>query len=155
MGSRCQSLDCGWSLSVGEGAIFYRVVSGDIITKPRNSYRRITCYLDEDLVYFVNAPLKRKGERLTMTELERVVEQMTETYMRTNNWSRRRARRKALAVVRRKVGAIRWNEKTAVKIRGVMARRDFAGRLLRGSVWVAERVAWALIGILFAYFLLK
>lgn len=60
--------------------------------------------------------------------LSEAVTALTQQYMREKDWPERRARRKALAVVRRKAGAVRWNEKTLraaairVRLRSVMDR---------------------------------
>ena len=62
--------------------------------------------------------------------LSEVVEQLTQQYMRENDWPARRARRKALSVVRRKAGAVKWNE---LPPPAVVARRMF-WRELRGRI---------------------
>ena len=77
--------------------------------------------------------------------LRDAVEALTQQYMRENDWPVRRARRKALAVVRRKMRGVVLPP-AHVLVRRV-ARREMAWRTLRIAVATVERIAWVVLGM--------
>lgn len=76
--------------------------------------------------------------------LSEVVSALTQQYMRENSWPERRARRKALAVVRRKAGAVNWN---ALPPPGVVTRRAFLREVRARVVTALPAVGVFLCGV--------
>ena len=88
-----------------------------------------------------------------MSELGDLIERLTENYMRENDWPRRRAHRKALAVVRRKARGL-WTERSPVQ-RGIaktIRRLHWSVLFTRGWPW-AEKVLWLIVGAGIGYVL--
>lgn len=77
-------------------------------------------------------------------KISEAVEALTRQYMQENDWPRRRAARKALAVVRRKLRGVELPSAEVMLRR--FSRREMWWRALRIAVAAAERLAWVILG---------